>query len=178
MRFGIVLSFLLLFASLGFGQCNPGDQSLVRTSTTSGPVDSVCGDASGVVSFPAGTEGALSSSTLTATGAVSGATYLTATRCADSAGAAACVAAPAGSVVVDAAATSVVVSTTAVTANSQIFVMIDASLGTLLSVTCNTQAGSVFNQRVTARTAATSFTVTVDAGPTTDPLCLSYFIVN
>lgn len=104
--------------------------------------------------------------------------YSTATNCIDSAGDAACTAAPAGSVVVDAADTATVVSTTVVTANSQIFLQIDASLGTRLSVTCNTQAASVFNPRVTARTAATSFTITVDAGPTTNPLCLSYFIVN
>jgi hypothetical protein len=101
-----------------------------------------------------------------------------ATNCADSAGDAACSAAPAGAVVVDATDTTTVVSTTAVTANSEIFVQIDAGLGTRLGVTCNTQAASVFNPRVTARTAATSFTITLDAGPTTNPLCLNYFIVN
>ena len=105
-------------------------------------------------------------------------TARTATRCTDSAGDAACSAAPAGSVVVDAADTATVVSTTAVTANSHIFLQIDASLGTLLSVTCNTQDGGTFDPRVTARTAATSFTVTVDTGPTTNPLCLSYYIIN
>lgn len=104
--------------------------------------------------------------------------YGSTTNCSDSAGDAACAAAPAGSVVVDAADTATVVSTTAVTANSQIFVMVDVGLGTRLSVTCNTQAASVFNPRVTARTAAQDFTITVDAGPTTNPLCLSYFIVN
>jgi hypothetical protein len=31
---------------------------------------------------------------------------------------------------------------------------------------------------VTARTAATSFVVTIDVGPTTNPMCLSYEIVN
>ena len=99
-------------------------------------------------------------------------------NCADSAGDAACAAAPAGSVVVDAADTNTVVSTTAVTANSQIFLQVDSSLGTRLSVTCNTQDPGTFDARVTARTAATSFTITLDAGPTTNPLCLSYFIVN
>lgn len=102
----------------------------------------------------------------------------TLTNCSDSAGAAACGAAPAGTFVVDAAATSTVVSTTSVTANSEIFLQIDASLGTRLSVTCNTQAASVFNPRVTARTAGTSFTVTIDAGPTTNPLCISYHVLN
>ena len=104
--------------------------------------------------------------------------YSTATNCSDSAGDAACAAAPAGSVVVDASDTTTVVSTTAVTANSQIFLQVDASLGTRLSVTCNTQDADVFSPRITARTAATSFTITLDAGPTTNPLCLSYYIIN
>lgn len=104
--------------------------------------------------------------------------YKTTTNCADSAGAAACGAAPAGAFVVDAASTSTVVSTTAVTSTSRIFLQEDVSLGTELSVTCNTQALSVFNPRVTARTAGTSFTVTIDAGPTTNPLCMAYHLVN
>lgn len=101
--------------------------------------------------------------------------YSTSTNCSDSAGAAACGAAAAGSVVIDAAATSVVVSTTAVTANSQIFVQYDSSLGTRLGVTCNTTPAI---PAVTARTAGTSFTITVPAGPITNPACYSYFIVN
>jgi hypothetical protein len=70
-----------------------------------------------------------------------------------------------------------VVDTTAVTANSQIFVQQDDTLGTKLSVTCNTGilAGP---PAVTARSAATSFTVSVTAGLTVNPVCFSYFIVN
>lgn len=104
-----------------------------------------------------------------------GSTYNTVTNCSDSAGAAACVAAAAGSVVIDAAATSVVVSTTAVTANSQIFVQYDSSLGTRLSVTCNTTPAI---PAVTARTAGTSFTITVPVAPSVNPACYSYVIVN
>ncbi len=112
-------------------------------------------------------------------GLTTGQAFATLTNCSDSAGAAACGSASAGSVVIDAAATTVVVSTTAVTANSQIFVQEDSSLGTRLSVTCNTQSSLVLGAlRVTARTAATSFTITLEAAPTTNPLCLSYFIVN
>jgi len=100
-------------------------------------------------------------------------------NCSDSAGAAACGAASAGSLVIDAAATTVVVSTTAVTANSQIFVTNDSSLGTRLSVTCNTQSSLVLGApRITSRTAATSFTVKIEVGPTTNPMCLSFLIVN
>lgn len=101
--------------------------------------------------------------------------YKTVTNCSDSAGAAACTSAAAGNFVIDAASTSTVVSTTAVTANSQIFVQYDSSLGTRLSVTCNTTPAL---PAITARTAATSFTVTVPAGPITNPACYSYFIVN
>lgn len=112
-------------------------------------------------------------------GSVKAAAYLTDTNCSDSAGAAACGSASAGSVVIDAASTSVVVSTTAVTASSQIFVQNDSSLGTRLSVTCNTQSSlTLGTPRITARTAGTSFTITIEAGPTTNPMCLSYRIVN
>lgn len=97
-------------------------------------------------------------------------------NCADSSGDAACGAASAGSFVIDAADTDTVVSTTAVTANSQIFVAEDSSLGTRLSVTCNTTLGRSY--AVTARTAATSFTWTASAAPAANPGCYSYFIVN
>ncbi len=103
--------------------------------------------------------------------------YQTWTNCTDSAGAAACTAAPAGSVVIDAGATTVVVSTTAVTANSQVFVQEDPSLATKLGgITCNTVTGRTYT--VTARAGGTSFTITSSAAPATDRACLSYFIVN
>ncbi len=101
------------------------------------------------------------------------------TNCADSAGAAACGAAPAGAFVIDAGSTSTVVSTTAVTANSRIFLQEDSSLSTELSVTCNTQSSLTLGAlRVTARTAATSFTATLEVGPTTNPMCVNYWIIN
>lgn len=106
---------------------------------------------------------------------INAALYETRTNCADSAGAAACAAAAAGSVVIDAGATSVVVSTTAVTANSQITPTFDSSLGTRLSVTCNVTAALPY---ITARTAGTSFTITVGAAPITNPACYGYTIVN
>lgn len=101
--------------------------------------------------------------------------YSTATNCSSAASPAVCAASSAGSVVVAAAATTVVVNTTAVTANSQIFVFFDSSLSTKLGVTCNTTVPSVYG--VTARTAATSFTITATA-PVTDGACFSYLIVN
>lgn len=101
--------------------------------------------------------------------------YLTDTNCTDSAGAAACGSASAGSVVIDAGSTSVVVSTTSVTANSQITPVFDSSLGTRLGVTCNTTAALPV---ITARTAGTSFTITVAVAPITNPACFSYSMVN
>ncbi len=105
--------------------------------------------------------------------------YATVTACASAASPAVCAAAPSGFVVVAAGATTVVVNTSAVTANSQILLTEDQSLGTALSVTCNTQALTTLGEpRVSARTALTSFTVKIDVGPTTNPMCLSYTIVN
>ncbi len=99
----------------------------------------------------------------------------TANNCSSAASPAVCASAAAGSVVVAAAGTSVVVNTTAVTANSQIFVIYDSSLGSKLSVTCNATEPALYG--VTARTAATSFTIS-SSTPITDPACFSYFIVN
>ncbi len=113
---------------------------------------------------------------ITPGGRVVGAAVGTATNCADSAGAAACGSAAAGAFVIDAAATATVVSTTAVTANSQIFIFEDSSLNTRLGITCNTGISRIY--MVTARTAAASFTVTASVAPVTNPACLNYFIVN
>ena len=74
-----------------------------------------------------------------------------------------------------ATATTVVVDTTAITANSQIMLTFDSSLGTKLGVTCNTTYAA---PRVSARTAGTSFTITVGTAPTTNPACYSYTVVN
>lgn len=100
-------------------------------------------------------------------------------NCTSSAAPAVCGAANAGSVVVAAAATTVTVNTTAVTANSQIFIQPDDSLGTKLGVTCNT-TGTLLDAEawVSARTGGTSFVITVNAAPSTNPECFSYFIVN
>jgi len=107
-------------------------------------------------------------------GTVQSGAYQTGTNCSSSSGA--CASAAAGSVSIAAAATTVTVATTKVTANSQIFVQEDSSLGTKLSVTCNTTTGRIYT--VTTRTAGTSFVITASAAPTTNPACLSYFIVN
>jgi hypothetical protein len=99
--------------------------------------------------------------------------------CTSSASPAVCGGSWTGAVTIAAAATTVVVNTTAVTANSEIHLTEDSSQGTRLSVTCNTQSSLVLGTpRVTARTAGTSFTISIDAGPTTNPMCINYNITN
>lgn len=110
-----------------------------------------------------------------ANGAVTTPLYDTTTNCSSSASPAVCAAAPAGSVAIAAGATTVVVDTTAVTANSQILLTFDSSLGTKLGVTCNTTYAAPW---VSARTAGTSFTISVGTAPTTNPACVSYEVIN
>jgi hypothetical protein len=108
-------------------------------------------------------------------GSESAAAHLTASNCSSSTNAAVCGSAAAGSFTIAASATSVVVDTTAVTANSQILVTFDASLGTKLGVTCNGTVPTGIG--VSARTAGTSFTVIASA-PSSHPACFSYVIIN
>jgi hypothetical protein len=114
--------------------------------------------------------------TVTGTG-LSSTAYQTAANCSSSASPAVCGSAAAGSFTIAAAGTAITVNTTAVTANSQIFVQEDETLGTKLGVTCNT--GILANPpAITARTAATSFAVGITAGLAVNPVCFSYWIVN
>lgn len=102
-------------------------------------------------------------------------TQNTNTNCSSSASPAVCAAAPSGSVAVAAASTTLTVNTTVVTANSQILLTFDSSLGTRLGVTCNT---TITQPTVSTRTAATSFVITMSAAPVTNPACISYTIIN
>lgn len=105
---------------------------------------------------------------------MTGTKYATATNCASSGGT--CGSAAAGAVTIAAAATTVTVSTTAVNAASRIFIFENSTLGTELSVTCNTTIARSY--AVTTVTAATSFVITASASPVTNPACLTYVIVN
>lgn len=105
----------------------------------------------------------------------------TITNCSSSASPAVCGSAAGGSVAFPTGVTSVAltVNTTAVTANSQILLFPDDTLGTKLGVTCNsTLATLVGGMAITARTAGTSFQVTYSGTIATNPLCASYLIVN
>lgn len=101
--------------------------------------------------------------------------YDTETNCSSSSSPAVCAKAAGGSFTVAAGATTIVVNTSAVTANSQILVTFDSSLGTKLGVTCNATVPALFG--VTARSAATSFTLT-STSPITNPACFSFLVVN
>jgi hypothetical protein len=80
-----------------------------------------------------------------------------------------------GAVTVASSAMSVTVSTHAVTASSQIQLTFDSSLGPLLGVTCNT---TPVQPTVSARTAGTSFTITVPSAPARNPACFTYAVFN
>ena len=96
-------------------------------------------------------------------------------NCTSGASPAVCGASVVGGVAVAAAATSLVVNTTAVTAKSRIVISMDSSLGSDLGITCNTANIAAW---ISARTAGTSFTITTASGPVTNPMCLSYHILN
>jgi hypothetical protein len=87
-----------------------------------------------------------------------------------------CTSATAGAVTIaSGGATTVVVTTTAVTASSDISVAFDASMGTRLSVTCNTAFQQPY---VSARVPGTSFTISTAAAFTTNPGCISWSLRN
>lgn len=115
----------------------------------------------------------------TFTGTVTQPTFNSTNNCSSSASPAVCGSAAAGSFVIATSATTVTVNTSAVTANSQIMVQADTSLGTKLSVTCNADSTIAnFIPVVTGRVAATSFTVTITGTVSTNPACYSYHITN
>ncbi len=106
-------------------------------------------------------------------------TILTGTNCSSAASPAVCGSAAAGSVTIAAGATTIQVNTSAVTANSQILVFPDETLGTKLSVTCNsTLATAAAGLAITARSAGVSFTISTLATVAVNPVCLSYVVVN
>ena len=100
-------------------------------------------------------------------------------NCTSSASPAVCGGAAAGSVAVPTGTNPTLqVNTTAVTANSQIILTSDESLGTKLGITCNTTLTTVPDPVVTARTGGTSFTMQISATVATNAVCVSYLIVN
>ncbi len=104
---------------------------------------------------------------------------LNANVCASSATPAVCGASWTGAVAIPAAATTLTVNTTAAATNSDIFISRADWLGAILGVTCNTQSSlTLGTPRATTLTAGTSFVVSLDAAPTTNPMCLVFHIEN
>lgn len=169
-----------------------GGSLTITRSHTLGVVDSTSAASSitggVVVSATLGTTATsvgIGGGNVNAGGTVTGALYASATHCAAAGSGAnpsiaACSAAPAGffSCATNASTGTCQVNTTAVTANSTILVQPDSTLGTALSVTCNTTADTGLTApRVSARSAASSFTITLGTF-STNPLCFSYSIIN
>lgn len=150
------------------------------TGAATGTIDTtLCRQAAGVLEIGSNTGCAASGNLLA--NLVTAALYATVTDCASSASPAVCAAAPTGAVAIATGTVSetLTVNTTAVTANSEILLQVDETLGTKLGVTCDSTLTEVIGGvTITARTATTSFQITHSGNITTNPLCLSYTIIN
>lgn len=114
----------------------------------------------------------------TAGGALQATAFLTQTNCSNAASPAVCAAAAAGVVAVPTGTNpTLTINTTAVTANSRIFLQIDES-ATIAATTCNTTLSTLVQPVVTARSAGTSFTIQIGAIIATNPACVSYLVMN
>jgi len=92
----------------------------------------------------------------------------------------ACAAAASGSFscATNASTGTCVISTTAVTANSRIFIQPSSAEGTNLSVTCNTTSDTGLTApRLASKSTSTSFTINLGTFAT-NPVCFNYWIVN
>jgi hypothetical protein len=112
---------------------------------------------------------------ITLAGNIAGRSFGTTTNCSSTASPAVCGGSPSGSVVVPVSGATLVVDTSAVTANSQIHLTFDSSLGSRLGAICNT---AIQQPTVSARTAGISFTITLPTTVATNPVCISYTIIN
>jgi hypothetical protein len=100
------------------------------------------------------------------------------TNCSNGSSPATCGAAAAGAVAIPTGTDpTLVIDTSAVTASSEIKLQIDESV-TITGVTCNTSLASLGPLIVTARTPGTSFTIESDSTVATNPVCVTYEIVN
>ena len=87
-----------------------------------------------------------------------------------------CNTAAAGTVGLSVGASSIRVWTTAVTAQSQIFVQEDSSSGSILGITCDTKSGRSY--LILNRTPGVSFEIVASSTTTVAPACLNYHILN
>jgi hypothetical protein len=103
-------------------------------------------------------------------------TFGSISNCTSTSTPAACGSAPSGSVAMGTGTSTLVVNTTAVTANSNIFITEGSWLGKRLGLTCNATTGRVYT--VNAVTPGVAFVIKSSANPATNKACLSYFIIN
>lgn len=115
----------------------------------------------------------------TFSGSVGGASFFSVARCASGGSPASCTSAPSGSVAIPTGSNpTLVVNTSAVTNNSQIILTVDETVGSSLSVTCNTTLSTLPNPVVTSRSSGVSFTIQMNATVATNPACVNYMIIN
>ena len=155
----------------------PGVIACSTCNTSSATVSSVSVTTANGVSGSVATSTTTPAITLTL-GAITPSSVTISSKCAanSSSGTVACGTAPSGSFSCDTStsAGTCVIDTSAVAAGSAIWVQPDASLGSLLSVTCNTTADTGLTApRLSARSAGSSFTINVGTF-TTHPMCFSY----
>lgn len=100
----------------------------------------------------------------------------TLSNCSSNASPAKCDSAPAGGFVMGVGSMTARVNTRSVTANSQILIIEDSSLGAKLGVFCNKTTGRTY--MITDRAPGISFTVTSSSPPTDHPACLSFQVLN
>jgi hypothetical protein len=106
-------------------------------------------------------------------------TYGTTANCASTTGS--CGSAAAGAVTIaSGSATTVTVSSSAVTSASDIKVQYDESVGGRFSggVTCSTATGTETASYWVSAKSAGSFTIKTNSGSRTNPICLTYMVVN
>lgn len=125
----------------------------------------------GVVGIGTGASGSVA-------GTIQAGAFATGTNCSNAAAPAVCASAVSGVVAVPTGTNpTLTINTTAVTANSRIFLQIDES-ATIAATTCNTTLSTLVQPVVTARVANTSFSIQIGAIIATNPACVSYFLVN
>lgn len=138
----------------------------------------------GAISFLGNTSGTVSMgcagatcTTLSTAAAFQAKSYGTATNCVTNTS---CGSATAGMAAITTAGTTVTVTTSAVTANSEIKLQFDATVGgaSQLNVTCNTGTSTAATYWVSTRTPGTSFIISSSVTPLTNPACVTWSINN
>jgi hypothetical protein len=103
-------------------------------------------------------------------------TTLFAPACVSAASPASCGYTASGIVALPAGSNTLTINAPFVSSTSRILVNEDMTLGSQLGVTCNTLGGRTYS--ITSKTSGTSFNITANAAPTTNPACLVFHFEN